>query len=73
MTPDMDDDALVLTAAESVTDTLVEVLRVIWPTCPSHPGPPISLRPRPAAPAPAWFCDRGDHDVALLGELTYKD
>jgi hypothetical protein len=71
MTQHMDDAALVLSAAESVSDTLVEVLCVFWPTCARHAGPPMTLNGN--GPVPMWHCERGDHDVAPLGQLTVAD
>ena len=73
MTQDMDDAALLLTAAESVTDTLVEVLRVFWPTCAQHGGPPMTLEPSGEDAHAVWRCRRGSHDAAPLGRLTDAD
>jgi hypothetical protein len=70
MTPGMDDETLLLLAAEGVSDTLVELLRIIWPICPLHPGPPITLQARTDGATPTWFCARGNHDVCPLGELA---
>jgi hypothetical protein len=70
MTPKTDDETLLLVAAESVSDTLVELLHLVWPTCPLHPGPPITLQARADGVGPAWFCGRGNHDVGPLGELA---
>jgi hypothetical protein len=72
MTQGMDDAVLVLTAAESVTDTLVEVLRVFWPTCAQHGGPPMALERSGGGDAgPVWRCRRGSHAAAPLGRLTH--
>lgn len=73
MTPDMDDLTLLLTAAESVSDTLTEELRVFWPTCVQHAGPPMTLEQDRKNPVPVWRCERGKHDVAPLGRLTGAD
>jgi hypothetical protein len=73
MTPDMDDPALLLTAAESVSDTLTEVLRVFWPTCVQHAGPPMTLEQNRKNVVPVWRCERGQHDLAPLGRLTQAD
>lgn len=69
----VDDEGLVLLAAESVTDTLAELARVFWPTCVHHGGPPMTLRHQQPDSVPAWFCDRGRHVVAPLGNLTAGD
>jgi hypothetical protein len=69
----VDDEGLVLIAAESVTDTLAELERVFWPTCLDHGGPPMTLAHQRPDSAPAWCCDRGSHVVAPLGNLTARD
>jgi len=70
MTQDMDDAVLLLTAAESVSDTLVEVLHVFWPTCAEHGGPPMTLERNGGDAGPVWSCQRGSHVAAPLGRLT---
>jgi hypothetical protein len=73
MTPDMDDAILVHTAAEQISDSLALLERVFWPTCVRHAGPPMTFARSTPDSQPAWHCERGDHVVALLGQLTARD
>ncbi|MGX2996820.1 hypothetical protein JNUCC64_21520 [Streptomyces sp. JNUCC 64] len=80
-----DDPAMVLAlVAEAAQETVMELLRRVWPVCPAHgigthPRPPGTTKdwyqgePAPVGP-PVWWCrgGRGDpcHDVSPVGELA---
>ena len=72
MMPDMDDRTMLIRASESVADTLVELLGIVWPACRQHDGPPMSARAGNHG-APIWWCASGAHTVALVGELSVAD
>lgn len=78
MTPEMRGNELVAAAAESTSDLLLEVLRMQWPICALHGGPPMEVRIVPAIPSrhpdtePWWWCAR-EHGVARVGDLNAKD
>lgn len=83
--PEPDDATTVLAVvADAAQDTLMELLRQVWPLCPAHK---IGMHPRPAgttdgwdrseadsAGPPVWWCRGGRdgtyHDVAPVGELA---
>lgn len=83
--PEPDDATTVLAlVADAAQETIVELLRQVWPLCREHR---IGMHPRPAGTAddryqgethaadpPVWWCrgsrDGKCHDVSLVGELA---
>ncbi|WP_328720127.1 hypothetical protein OHT52_11930 [Streptomyces sp. NBC_00247] len=83
--PEPDDpDTFLAVVAEAAQETLMELLRRVWPVCPAHGTgthtyPPESAdgeRPGEAdlSGPPAWWCGGGRggrwHKVATVGELA---
>lgn len=62
MTTEMRGGDLLAAAAESTSDVLLEVLRIQWPICALHGGPPMEVRILPAIESgqpdsePWWWC-----------------
>lgn len=78
MTPEMRGNELLAAAAESTSDLLLEVLKMQWPICALHGGPPMEVRIVPAIECPQpdtepwWWCAQ-EHGVARVGDLVAKD
>ena len=71
----MDDREVLWHAAGSVSDTLVEVLRVQWPVCSEHGGEPMAPNKEELLSGMddglIWWCRYGSgHPVAFVGQLT---
>ena len=83
--PEPEDTSLILwLVADAAQETVIELLREVWPLCSEHR---LGLHPRPAGTAPEWYLDEwegncrvvwwcrgareGDsHDVAGIGDLV---
>jgi hypothetical protein len=78
MTSEMPGNELLAAAAESTSDLLVEVVRVQWPICALHGGPPMEVRIVPAIEAEqanteAWWWCAQEHGVARVGDLDAEN
>jgi hypothetical protein len=64
---------LVCQAGNAVVETIVEIWFLAWPDCRDHNGPQLAARRRastePNTSEPWWWCVRGDHFVARVGQL----
>jgi hypothetical protein len=70
MRPEQDDAELLLHAAISVSDTMLDVMRLGWPGCPTHDGFLMSSEYVDADAELWWICRRGAHPEAPVGRLT---
>jgi hypothetical protein len=65
---DMTLEELVALVAAGVQDTLIEVERVMWPTCTTHPGRWVEIRW--SSNSVTWWCEVGPGHVShSLGHL----
>jgi hypothetical protein len=72
MTRDLDGSWLLFAAAESVSATIEEILKIEWPVCAVHADDPRT-RWEPAVQIRKvawWQCTRARHTLAPVGQLT---